>query len=132
MKKGISTGLLHAEREITHPNSEHNLHPNRGVFGLVTRIGSEDVGHSSIGGVMVDASGRANAHTSAAPFRRPPEVSGGGNGVGELGSVAVSPGGRGPNPPTEEEDLFEGVVRFLFLGLLVGTAPELEGGPRWG
>ena len=91
-------------------------------------IGS--VGQRSVDGSSVDVSGRANDHTSAAPFRRPLETNGG-DGVGELVSVVVSPGDRGPNPPTEDV-LFGGVVRFLFLGLLVDATPALDGGPGWG
>lgn len=109
----------------TYPNSEHSLHPNHEVFGLFVSYGSEDVGHSSVGGVSAVVSGRANGHTSAAAFWRLQEVSRGGDGLEEEASEAVSPGKRGPNPPTEEVSP-DGVSRFLFPELLV-VIPTLDG-----
>ena len=42
---GISPEPLPVGVQTTYPNSEQNLQPNHGVFGLVVSYGSRDVGH---------------------------------------------------------------------------------------
>lgn len=97
------------------------------LFGLFVSCGSEDIGHCSSGSVSADASGRMNAHTSSAAFRRLPELgrSGGRGGPGGHASVVASLG-DGPNPPTEEVSP-NGASRFLFPGFLADAILLLGG-----
>jgi hypothetical protein len=98
---------------------------------LLVPRGSEDVSHWSSGGVSTDMSGRANAHTSNAAFRRPLEMRAGGDELVDPTSVASSPDDGGPKPPTKEVSPVES-LRFLFRELLVDAMPALGGCRGWG
>lgn len=76
----------------------------------------------------MEMSGRANAHTSEAAFRRPLEVNGGGSWLEELASASP---GNGPKPPIEEV-LPDGAPRFLFPESLADAVSVLDGWFGWG